>query len=106
MRYRLQKNDNVIITTGKDKGKVAKVLYVIHKCGKVVVEGANIVKRHTRPNPHINQAGGIIEKEAPLDISNVMIFCTSCNKGVRIGAKVEEGKKVRFCKKCNSIIQK
>ena len=106
MQYRIQKNDNVIIIAGKDKGKIARVLHVIRKCGKVLVEGTNIVKRHTRPNPHMNQSGGIIEKESPLDLSNVMPFCTSCNRGVRIGFRLESNKKVRFCKKCNSIIEK
>lgn len=106
MQYRIQKNDRVIVTTGKDKGKVSKVLRVLNKHGKVLVEGANMVKRHTRPNPHLNQSGGIVEKESSLDLSNVMLFCTSCNKGVRIGFKKHEDKKVRFCKKCNSIIQK
>lgn len=106
MQYRIQKDDNIIVIAGKDKGKVAKVLRVINKCDKVLVEGANIVKRHTRPNPHTNQAGGIIEKEAPLHLSNIMPYCTSCNKGVRIGFRMEGNKKVRFCKKCNGIIQK
>lgn len=104
-QYKVRKDDAVMIIAGKDKDKVGKVLKVLRKSGKVLVEKANMAKRHTKPNPHMQQLGGIIEKEMPIDISNVMIMCKGCNKPVRVGYRYDDGKKVRFCKKCNDIIK-
>ena len=91
------KNDEVIIIAGKDKGKRGKVLQV-YPNDKVLVEGLNLVKRHTKPNPQMNQQGGIVEKEAPLHVSNVAVFNPETNKADRIGFKVEDSKKIRIFK--------
>ncbi len=109
-KFRIRQGDNVMVITGKDADKNVprKVLKVIHKHGKVLVEKTNIVKRHMRPNPYAQQPGGIVEKEMPIAISNVMVVCPACNKPTRIGYRYIESdgkrKKVRFCKKCNEII--
>ncbi|MBO8169399.1 MAG: 50S ribosomal protein L24 [Thermoanaerobacteraceae bacterium] len=99
-KVHVKKGDTVVVITGKDAGKKGKVLQVIPKQQRVVVEGVNIVKRHTRPTQQMPQ-GGIVEKEAPIDSSNVMIYCNKCNQATRIGKKVlDDGTKVRVCKKC------
>lgn len=104
--YRVRKDDKVQILAGKDKGKVGKVLKVLKKRDCVVVEKVNVVKRHTKGNPYSGQAGGIVEKEAPIHISNVAVVCDACTKATRIGYRyTENGDKVRFCKKCNEIIK-
>ena len=95
----VKKGDLVMIITGKDAGKKGKVLEVIRKKGRVVVEKANIVKRHTKPSQSMPQ-GGIMEKEAPLASSNVMLFCAECNSVTRVSVKETEAGKVRVCKKC------
>jgi large subunit ribosomal protein L24 len=104
-KFRIKKDDKVMVRAGKDKGKIGKVLRVLKKKDAVLVEKVNMVKRHTRGNPYQQQAGGIIEKEAPVDISNVMVLCDACTKPTRVGYRfTEDGKKVRYCKKCNEII--
>jgi large subunit ribosomal protein L24 len=101
---KIQKNDNVIIIAGKDKGKKGKVRQVIPKKNRLMVEGFNLAKRHSRTKGQTKQ-GGIIELEAPLDVSNVMLVCPKCAKPVRIGYKVlPDGKKVRFCHACKETI--
>ncbi|RNF81803.1 50S ribosomal protein L24 [Montanilutibacter psychrotolerans] len=91
---RIKKGDQVVVTAGKDKGKKGDVLRVAGD--KVVVANINIVKRHTKPNPQANQPGGVIEREAPIHISNVMLFNPATGKGERIGIKVlEDGRKLR-----------
>ncbi|KAF5045115.1 50S ribosomal protein L24 [anaerobic digester metagenome] len=103
--YRIRKNDKVMVTAGKDKGKVGKVLKILPKKNAVLVEKVNMVKRHTKANPYAKVPGGIVEKEAPLDISNVSLLCDACAKPTKIGYKeTVDGKKVRFCKKCNHEI--
>lgn len=103
-KVHVRKGDTVVVITGKDKGKKGKVLRVIPSQRRVVVEGVNIVKRHTRPNPKLQQ-GGIIEKEAPLDSSNVMLVCTKCDRPTRVGRRLlPDGNKVRVCKKCGEVI--
>ncbi|GAB6177888.1 50S ribosomal protein L24 [Desulfobaculum senezii] len=104
-KFKIRKDDKVMVIAGKDKGKVGKVLKIMRKKDKVLVEKVNMIKRHTKANPYTQQAGGIIEKEAPVAISNVAVICDACTKPTRIGYKVTaDGKKVRFCKKCNEII--
>ena len=91
---RIKKGDQVVVTAGKDKGKRGDVVRV--EGDKVVVSNVNIIKRHTKPNPQAGQAGGVIEREAPIHISNVMLFNPASGKGERIGAKVlEDGRKIR-----------
>jgi len=102
----IKKNDLVMVTTGKEKGKSGRILKVFSEKNKVLVEKINFIKRHTRPRGQQRQ-GGILEKEAPLHVSNVMVLCEKCNKPVRIGHRLVEGeKKVRVCKKCGEILDK
>lgn len=99
---RIRKDDNVMVIAGKNKGKIGKVLKVLRKHDQVVVEKVNMVKRHVKPNPYRNEAGGIIDKEMPIHVSNLMVVCPHCTKPTRVGYRyTEDGKKVRFCKKCN-----
>jgi len=101
---RIKKDDKVKVLTGKDRGKIGKVLKVIAKKSRVLVENVNTVKHHTKPNAK-NRQVGIIEKEAPIHWSNVMLMCSKCIKPVRIKTRqLEDGKKVRFCPKCNEMI--
>ena len=100
----VKKNDQVIVIAGKEKGKTGKILTAIPKKSRVIVEKINFIKRHTRPS-RTQRQGGIIEREGPIHISNVMIMCNKCNKPTRIGKKIlEDGKKVRVCKKCGEIL--
>ncbi len=101
---RIRKEDNVLVLTGKDKGKIAKVKKVIKKHNLVLVENVNMVKRHVKPNPYRREPGGIVSKEMPLDISNVQIVCNTCTKASRVGYRYDDGKKNRFCKKCNATL--
>ena len=98
----VRKGDNVLILSGKDKGKEGKVLRVIPSADKVVVEGLNIRKRHERPTRQAPQ-GGVVETPAPLDRAKVMVICGSCNKPARIGTKIaDSGERVRVCRKCGA----
>jgi len=102
----VKKNDMVMIIAGKEKGKSGKVTRIFPDKGRLTVEGLNVVKRHTRPS-RANQEGGIVEKEAALDASNVQLLCGACRKPTRTGIRVlEDGSKVRYCKKCNEIVDK
>ena len=98
-----KKGDEVIVIAGKDKGKTGKVIQVIPSQDKVVVEGVAIVKRHTKPTQKMPQ-GGIIEKEAAIHVSNVMPFCSTCKKGVRVAHTIENGTKTRVCRKCGKAL--
>ena len=98
---KIKKGDNVKVIAGKDNGKEGKVLSVDRKAGRVLVEGVNIIKKHTKPSA-ADQNGGIVEKEAPIDISNVMYVHKG--KATRIGFKFENGKKVRFAKSTGDVI--
>jgi len=101
---KIRKNDNVIVISGKDKGKKGKVRQVKPKEGRLIIEGVNLIKRHSRTKGQARQAG-IIELEAPMDISNVMLVCNKCSKPVRVGFKVlPDGKKVRICHSCEEVI--
>ena len=102
----IKKNDEVFVLRGKDRGKTGRVLIVIPKEKKVVVEGIQMIKRHTRPNPQRNIKGGIVEKEAAIDISNVAIVCKSCKEHTRLANKIlADGRRARACKKCGSTIE-
>lgn len=104
MKIRIKKDDKVKVLTGKDKGKIGKVLKVAKKTNRIVVENINMVKVHQRPSQE-NPQGGIVEKAMPMDISNLMLMCNSCVKPTRIGIKqLEDGKRVRVCKKCTQQI--
>lgn len=101
---KLKSGDTVLVLAGKDKGAKGKILKVITKANKALVEGVNLIKKHVKRNPQTNE-GGIIEKEAPIALSNLAIFNPATNKGDRVGFKVlENGKKVRYFKSNNEII--
>ena len=99
----VKKGDTVKIITGKDAGKEGKVLRTVPETERVAVEGLNIMKKAMRPTQE-NPQGGISSMEAPVHVSNVMLVCPKCSKATRVGHKVEGGKKVRVCKKCNAEI--
>ncbi|MGW8228455.1 MAG: 50S ribosomal protein L24 [Gammaproteobacteria bacterium] len=102
---KIKKGDDVIVITGKDKGKRGSVVRVLSEVGRVVVENVNIVKKHQKPNPAVGAPGGIIEKEMPLDISNVAIFNPVTGKADRVGIKVlEDGRKVRYFKSNGEVV--
>jgi large subunit ribosomal protein L24 len=103
----IRKGDNVRIISGRDAGKSGRVLSVNPRKNTVIVEHANIIKRHTRPNPAKNIKGGIVEKEAAIQVSNVQVVCGSCGKHTRIGKRVlPDGTKVRSCKRCGNTLDK
>lgn len=102
-KIKLKKGDAVRVIAGREAGKTGKILKVIGKKQKIVIEKINMIKKHQRPDAR--GKGGIVEKEAPLQTSNVMFMCNKCNAGVRIGYKIlDDGKKVRLCKKCGEIL--
>jgi large subunit ribosomal protein L24 len=101
----LKVNDQVEVQTGKDKGRVGKILKISKRADKALVERINMIKRHTKPKA-ANQQGQIVEKEALIHLSNLNLICPKCTKTVRVGRKVlEDGTKARFCKKCSEIIE-
>ena len=103
----VRKNDNVVVMTGKDRGKKGRVLKVLPEKNRVVVEGVNAIKRHTKPNPGKNVKGGIVEREASLHASNVQLVCPECGKATRVGRKIlGDGRKVRICRKCEGVVDK
>ncbi|UCH42632.1 MAG: 50S ribosomal protein L24 [Dehalococcoidales bacterium] len=101
---KIKKNDNVLVINGKDRGKKGKVRFAYPKKERVIVEGINFIKRHTRARRQVRQAG-IIEREAPIHVSNVMLLCSKCNHPARVGYRyLEDGRKVRICRVCNEVI--
>jgi large subunit ribosomal protein L24 len=103
----IRKNDNVLVIAGKDRGKRGRVLRMTPDKNRLVVEGVNIMKRHTKANPQKNIKGGLVEREAPLHASNVQLVCPECGKPTRIGKKIlEDGRKVRVCRKCEGVVDK
>ena len=107
VRIQIRKNDQVKVIAGRDLNKTGRVLRVLRDKGRVVVEGVSFLKRHTRPNPQKQIKGGIVEREAPIHVSNVMIVCGACGKATRIGHNVlADGKKVRICRSCDSSLDK
>jgi len=104
MGLRIKKNDTVIITTGKEKGKKGRVLAFSSSKDRIIVEKINVVKKHMKPTRKYTQ-GGIIDKEAPVHISNVMLICPKCNKPTRIrNTFLQDNRKVRMCKRCNEVM--
>lgn len=103
----VKKGDNVEVLTGKDKGKRGKIIRTVPSKNRVVVEGLNMIKKANRPTQRNPQSGGIIEMEAPINASNVMLVCGSCGKATRINnERDEDGKRIRSCKKCGAKIDK
>ncbi|MDX8384868.1 MAG: 50S ribosomal protein L24 [Ghiorsea sp.] len=103
LKYRIHRDDEIVVIAGRDKGARAKVIRVIPEKGKIIVAKVNMVKRHTKASQE--SSGGIIEREAPMAISNVQYFCSKCDAGVRVGVKaLEDGRKVRTCRKCDEVL--
>ena len=103
----VRRNDNVVVTAGRDRGKQGRVLKVVPDRNRVVVEGVNVIKRHTRPNPQRNIKGGIAEREGTVHASNVMVVCGECGKRTRIGHKLlADGTKTRICRHCEGALDK
>lgn len=104
MASKIRRDDEVIVLAGKDKGKTGKVTKVLVEDSKVFVEGINLIKKHQKPVPQLQQPGGIVDKEAPLHVSNVAIVNPATGKADRVGFRIEDGKKVRFFKSNNELI--
>jgi large subunit ribosomal protein L24 len=103
----IRKNDQVLVTTGKDRGKKGRVIRVVPEKNRLIVEGVNLIKRHTRPNPAKNIKGGVVQREASLHASNVQLVCPECGAHTRVGHKVlDDGRKVRICRKCGGVVDK
>ncbi len=100
---KIQKGDQVMVLQGKDKGKKAEVVRAIPDRQKVILEGVNVAKRHAKPT-RATQQGGVIDKFMPVHISTVALICKSCDRPTRVGYKVEDGEKIRICKKCGSTL--
>ena len=106
MKAKIKKGDTVMVIAGRERGKTGKVLSVQATSAKVVVEKLNMIKRHTKPSQKARQ-GGILEREAPMALSNVMVYCANCQKPVRVGTKVfDDGRRMRLCKACKEVIEK
>ncbi len=103
----IRRNDTVVVMTGKDRGKRGRVLKIVPSTNRVIVEGVNFIKRHTRPNPQKNIKGGIVQREASIHASNVQLVCPECGAKTRIGRKLlNDGRKVRVCRKCEGVVDK
>ena len=102
----IRKNDNVVVLTGRDRGKRGRVLRVLPTKGRVIVEGVNFIKRHTKANPQRNIKGGILEREAPIKLSNLQVICPSCSEPARLWRKATEKGSVRVCRKCEGVVDK
>lgn len=101
---KIRKNDTVLVVAGKDKGKKGKVRFAYPKDERILVEGINLIKRHTRARGRVRQAG-IIEREEPVHVSNVMLLCNRCNHPTRIGfCYLQDGRKARICRTCGEVI--
>src|SRR3972149_123222 len=101
---KVRKNDTVLVMAGKDKGKKGKIRFSYPRQERVVVEGVNMIKRHSRARGVARQAG-IVEREAPLHVSNVMLICNKCGNPARVGSRMlEDGKKARFCRSCLEVL--
>ncbi len=107
LRTPVRRNDNVVVLTGKDRGKRGRVLTVMPDKNRLIIEGVNFVKRHTKPNPGQNVKGGIVEREASVHASNVQIVCPECGSPARVGRRIlDDGRKVRICRKCEGVVDK
>ena len=103
----VRRNDTVIVIAGKDRGKRGRVLKLLPERNRVVVEGVNLIKRHTRPNPSRNIKGGVVEREASLHASNLQLVCPECGAQTRVGRRLlGDGRKVRICRKCEGVVDR
>ena len=105
-KSKIRKGDTVMVISGRERGKTGKVLSLLRDDGKLTVEKLNVIKRHTKPSQK-NRQGGILEREAPIALANVMFYCANCSKPVRLGIKLlTDGRRVRVCKKCKEVMEK
>ncbi len=105
IKVHVKRNDQVVVTAGKDRGARGKVLRVFPVAGTAVVERINMVKRHTRPNPQQGVQGGILEREAPIAVSNLQVICPNCGEPSRLGrTRLEDGGAARVCKNCDTVL--
>ena len=103
MKLKVRKNDQVLVTTGKDRGARGRILRVLAAEGKAIVERVNMIKRHTRPNPNKGIQGGILEREAPIQIANLKVICPECGRASRLGRRrLDDGRGVRVCRNCGA----
>src|SRR2546427_10432056 len=103
----VKRNDTVLVLAGKSKGRTGRVLRVFPAEGRAIVEGGNFVRKHTKANPQKNIKGGILERESPVDLSKLMPVCGECSKPTRVGRKIlDDGKKVRVCRRCGGFLDK
>lgn len=101
---KVAKNDTVLVISGNDKGKMGRVLRVFPARQRLLIEGVNFIKRHSRPS-QTNPKGGIVEKESPIHISNIMVICPKCNVPTKVGMKtLEDGRRARLCKQCRELL--
>jgi large subunit ribosomal protein L24 len=104
-RLHIKKNDMVYVLSGKDRGKTGKVLKVFLDGNSAIVEGLHNINKHTKPNPQKNIKGGILPKESPIHVSNLMVVCKRCNNHKRVKFNiVQDGRKVRVCRNCNELL--
>jgi large subunit ribosomal protein L24 len=102
-KLKIRKNDQVLVTAGKNRGARGRVLRVLSGSGRAIVEHVNMIKRHTKPNPQKGIQGGILEREAPVQVSNLKVICPECGEPSRVGRKrLEDGRGVRICKHCGA----
>jgi large subunit ribosomal protein L24 len=102
---KIKKDDTVLVIAGKNKGKKGKVRFAYPEKDMVMIEGVNLIKKHAKAKPQVKQAG-IIEREAPISVSDVMLVCSKCNKPVRIGYKIlQDGRKARVCRACGEVVE-
>jgi large subunit ribosomal protein L24 len=102
-KLKIRKNDQVLVTAGKNRGARGRVLRVLSSSGRAIVEHVNMIKRHTKPNPQKGIQGGILEREAPVQVSNLKVICPECGEPSRVGRKrLEDGRGVRVCKHCGA----
>jgi len=103
LKLNIKKNDTVLVIAGKDRGVRARVLRMLPREGKAIVERVNMIKKHTRPNPQQQVQGGILEREAPIRLSKLMVICPACNEPTRVGRSRQiDGVSIRVCKKCGA----
>ena len=102
-KFHVKKGDEVVVLAGKEKGKRGKIITILARKDRVIVEGVNVAKRHAKP-PRAHQQGGVIDKFMPVHVSTVGLVCKGCDKATRVGYKFEDGEKVRVCKKCGTVL--
>lgn len=102
---KLKVDDNVIVISGKNKGKKGKIIGIDKKKGRAFISGVNMLKKYVRPNPQKNIKGGLVEKEGSIDLSNLMFYCDECGKGVKLGYQFSKNTKQRKCRECSTVVE-